>query len=128
MVLDPYKDKKEVCLGHYIKRLLRMIFIGVQNEVKLSVREEDSSSNKVMGWSFGKPFYALNEGLIKMEASELVNESVIIDFLVVGAGDRVRVDNEVFLRLLYSSHSLSSLMLFFCLLSVLSLRFVFHTY
>lgn len=75
-----------------------MVFVGIENEIELSVGEEDASFDVEVGGLLGESLNALDEVLFDIEAAKLVNELVVVDFFVGGVLDGIGIDDHSILN------------------------------
>jgi hypothetical protein len=97
------------------------------------VGEEYAASEVVVGGLFGDLLNAVDEVLVEVVASEFLDEFIVVDFLISGAGDGVGVDHEVIGLLLALLNSLPFLLrlnrlLRLCLFHQLSIIISFLLY
>lgn len=93
-----------------------MCFAGSEDDIKISMREEDPSSDEIMRWLLRILLYSLDLLLRDMIAPKLLNEFVVVDLLVGAAGNRIGIDHEILLFYLHLFHHLFlDFLLNFCL-------------
>ena len=52
-VLDQYRDKKREYLDLYIDISVLMIFVSIEDKVKVTMADKNSSFEKIVSWPFG---------------------------------------------------------------------------
>ena len=60
------------------------------------MREENVSSQVLMGWLFGNFLDPCHKFFVQVVAAELFNQFIVIDLLSCVVGDHVRVDDDLF--------------------------------
>lgn len=106
MVLFLYRGKKAGQLDLCIVKELLVCFAGCEDDIKISMGEEDASSDEVMRWLFGVLLNSLDLLLSDMIASKLLDKLVVVNFFVGAAGDRIGIDHEILLLFLHLLHFL----------------------
>jgi hypothetical protein len=76
-----------------------MILDGVEDEVEVSVCEEDASADEVVCGFVGEFFNALDHFFGDVVAAEFVDQFLIVYLFARCAGDGVGIDNEILIFL-----------------------------
>lgn len=106
-----------------------VFFKGRENDIQISVREENISGQIFMGWLFGQFLDSAYEVFVQVIASKFFDKFVVVNLFSGGVGDHVRVDDDLFFLswLLFVLFCFSTICLgLYLILCRLGGLFVFH--
>ena len=101
-VLYLYTDKMLEYLDLYIVFYILMILVSIQDKVKVTMADENSSFEKIVSWSFGQFFNSFNELRCHRITAKLFNEFVIVNLFVVGGCHCVNPNYNTILIVLFN--------------------------
>ena len=72
-----------------MKRLLLVVLVGIKDDVKVPMADEDTSLEEVVSWLFCQLFNTLNQLRGHGGAPELLGQLLVVNLLVIGGGGAV---------------------------------------
>ena len=94
---------------------LLMFFIGIEYEIKVTMSIENSSAYKMMSRFARKLLNSSNHLIIDRETTKLIQQFIIVDFLIGSIWNHIRINVWVIINLLFLNHQLCWCFVLFCL-------------
>ncbi len=94
-VHDRYKDKKQVYLYLCIKKWLLIIFVSVENNIEISMRNENFSCKEIVRFFSSQLFDSCHVLLSEFRAPKLLNELIIVYFFIGSGSHCVWIDYKI---------------------------------
>ena len=76
---------------------LLMIFSCSHDGIEISMREEDSSPEVVMGWLFRILLHSIDKCLSQIITAKFLYQFIIVDLFVIGTANVIRRHHEIVL-------------------------------
>ncbi len=85
---------------------LLMFFIGIENNIKITMSIENSPTYQMMSRLPRKLLNSSNHLIIDREATKLIQQFIIVDFLIGSIWNHIRINLWVIFNLLFLYHQL----------------------
>ena len=102
MVHDQCISKMLACLDLCVKNEILVVFVSIENNLKVTMWEEYTSPEEIVSRSLDQFFNAFDMLISERIASEFFDEFVVVNLLIRVIGDSVDTHIEVLFGLLLS--------------------------